>query len=174
MRALPVAGGTVREAARDVLLGGKFLIPARTPMFLPLHAIHNTWRNFEQPGAFLPERWAVPGAEYARRGLTPDSTVPGMRAALCLECLQRTAQLGAGRTEPATCRQSQGQCRGVSSMRLCLYDDAGKAKEAGSGAAAAAENSSHLNGTKDDGVAQGASSPRCQPSPHALRPAVHP
>ena len=57
---LPVAGGTVREARRDVLLGGRHLIPRNTPLFLPLHAIHNSWRNFEEPGSFLPERWALP------------------------------------------------------------------------------------------------------------------
>ena len=33
---------------------------------LQMHAIHNTWRNFEEPDRFLPERWQVPGAEYAR------------------------------------------------------------------------------------------------------------
>lgn len=74
---LPVAGGTVREARRDVLLGGRHLIPRNTPLFLPLHAIHNSWRNFEEPGSFLPERWALPGAEYAQPGLTPQSTVSG-------------------------------------------------------------------------------------------------
>ena len=31
-----------------------------------MHAIHNTWRNFEEPDSFLPERWLEPGAEYAR------------------------------------------------------------------------------------------------------------
>lgn len=31
-----------------------------------MHAIHNTWRNFEEPNKFLPERWQAPGAEYAR------------------------------------------------------------------------------------------------------------
>ena len=31
-----------------------------------MHAIHNSWRNFEEPQRFLPERWLAPGAEYAR------------------------------------------------------------------------------------------------------------
>lgn len=31
-----------------------------------MHAIHNTWRNYEEPDRFLPERWLAPGAEYAR------------------------------------------------------------------------------------------------------------
>ena len=30
------------------------------------HAIHNTWRNYEEPDRFLPERWQAAGAEYAR------------------------------------------------------------------------------------------------------------
>ena len=77
MRMLPVAGGTVREVRRDVLLGGKHIIPKNTSIFLPLYAIHNSWRNWEQPGRFLPERWLVPGAEYAVPGLTPDSTIDG-------------------------------------------------------------------------------------------------
>ena len=29
-------------------------------------AIHNSWRNFEEPDRFLPERWLAPGADYAR------------------------------------------------------------------------------------------------------------
>ncbi len=31
-----------------------------------MHAIHNSWRNFEEPDKFLPERWLAPGADYAR------------------------------------------------------------------------------------------------------------
>ena len=31
-----------------------------------MHAIHNSWRNFEEPDRFLPERWLAPGADYAR------------------------------------------------------------------------------------------------------------
>ena len=45
----PVAGGTVREVRRDVLLGGKYVIPKNTSIFLPLFAIHNSWRNWEEP-----------------------------------------------------------------------------------------------------------------------------
>ncbi|CAK0779841.1 hypothetical protein CVIRNUC_004867 [Coccomyxa viridis] len=65
-RMYPVAGGTVRAPKKDVMLAGKYIIPARTTVFLPAHAIHNTWRNFEEPDRFLPERWQAPGAEYAR------------------------------------------------------------------------------------------------------------
>ena len=77
MRILPVAGGTARVCARDVLLGGKYLIPRNTPIILPLHAIHNSWRNWEEPDRFLPERWLVPGTEYAVSGLTKGSIIPG-------------------------------------------------------------------------------------------------
>ncbi|EIE19314.1 cytochrome P450 [Coccomyxa subellipsoidea C-169] len=66
MRMYPVAGGTVRMPKKDVLLGGKYLIPKGTTVFLPLHAIHNCRANYEEPDKFLPERWLEPGAEYAR------------------------------------------------------------------------------------------------------------
>ena len=49
MRILPVAGGTARVCARDIVLGGKYLIPRNTPIILPVHAIHNSWRNWEEP-----------------------------------------------------------------------------------------------------------------------------
>ena len=77
MRIIPVAGGTARVCARDVLLGGKYLIPRNTPIVLALHAIQNSWRNWEEPDRFLPERWLVPGVEYAVPGLTRESTVSG-------------------------------------------------------------------------------------------------
>ena len=35
-------------------------------MCCQMHAIHNSWRNFEEPDKFLPERWLAPGADYAR------------------------------------------------------------------------------------------------------------
>ena len=125
MRALPVAGGTVREARRDVLLGGKYLIPARTPLFLPLHAIHNTWRNFEQPGAFLPERWAAPGAEYARPGLTPDSAVPGAHTAFSARnrtCRYPAIAMRYASRSPSThcCRGLHGQHAAGHSQHVCL------------------------------------------------------
>ena len=73
-----MAGGTVRVCApRDTLLGGRYLIPRNTPIILPLHAIHNSWRNWEEPDRFLPERWLVPGTEYAVSGLTKGSIIPG-------------------------------------------------------------------------------------------------
>ncbi|KAK9914782.1 hypothetical protein WJX75_000489 [Coccomyxa subellipsoidea] len=66
MRMYPVAGGTVRNPKKDVLLGGKYLIPKGTTIFLPLHAIHNCKSNWAEPEKFLPERWLEPGAEYAQ------------------------------------------------------------------------------------------------------------
>lgn len=36
MRMYPVAGGTVRNPKKDVLLGGKYLIPKGTTIFLPV------------------------------------------------------------------------------------------------------------------------------------------
>lgn len=50
----PVAGGTVREVRRDVVLGGKHVIPKNTSIFLPLFAIHNSWRNWEEPDRLGP------------------------------------------------------------------------------------------------------------------------
>lgn len=36
----PVAGGTVRNPKKDVLLGGKYLIPKGTTIFLPVRLEH--------------------------------------------------------------------------------------------------------------------------------------
>ncbi len=44
---------------------GPYLVPAGTPVGTPLFAIHNTIHNWDQPHAFMPERWAgVPVEAY--------------------------------------------------------------------------------------------------------------
>lgn len=35
----PVAGGTVRAPKKDVLLAGKYIIPKRTTVFLPVRLL---------------------------------------------------------------------------------------------------------------------------------------
>lgn len=36
----PVAGGTVRMPTKDVLLGGKYLIPKHVTVFVPVSHLH--------------------------------------------------------------------------------------------------------------------------------------
>ena len=38
-RMFPVAGGTVRAPKKDVLLAGKYIIPKRTTVFLPVRPL---------------------------------------------------------------------------------------------------------------------------------------
>ncbi|CAL8468296.1 g7836 [Coccomyxa elongata] len=97
MRMYPVAGGTVRMPKKDVLLGGKYLIPKNTTVFLPLHAIHNSIHNFEEPDKFLPERWLEPGAEYARpRAGCSSASISGRKATDGSAADREGASLAAG------------------------------------------------------------------------------
>ncbi|KAK9819693.1 hypothetical protein WJX72_001295 [[Myrmecia] bisecta] len=67
LRMFPAVGtGTTRlNPKRDVLLGGKILIPKGSLIWMPTHAIQNSTSNWESPDEFLPERWLEPGAEFA-------------------------------------------------------------------------------------------------------------
>uniref|UniRef100_A0A7S3R9P3 Cytochrome P450 n=1 Tax=Dunaliella tertiolecta TaxID=3047 RepID=A0A7S3R9P3_DUNTE len=57
MRLNPVAAtGTVREAPRDMELGG-FPIPQGSRLWIPIHSLHLSTHNFSEPTSFQPERW---------------------------------------------------------------------------------------------------------------------
>ncbi|KAK9820314.1 hypothetical protein WJX72_008814 [[Myrmecia] bisecta] len=68
LRMFPAVGtGTTRlNPKRDVLLGGKVLVPRGTIIWMPTHALQHTPANWEQPDEFLPERWLDPGTEFAK------------------------------------------------------------------------------------------------------------
>ena len=57
MRLKPVAaGGTVRQAAHDITLGGgKYRIPAGTNLWVPIHSIHTSKENWgDSANSFKP------------------------------------------------------------------------------------------------------------------------
>ena len=57
MRLYPPAWAIGREALEDCEIGG-FHVPAKTQMFISQYVVHHDPRNFENPEAFSPERWA--------------------------------------------------------------------------------------------------------------------
>ncbi|CAK0744791.1 hypothetical protein CVIRNUC_001574 [Coccomyxa viridis] len=61
----PVAIGQARLVSADLKLAGGFCLPAGAAALVPHHAMHSTSFNWDKPNEFLPERWLVPGAEYA-------------------------------------------------------------------------------------------------------------
>eukprot|EP00884_Botryococcus_braunii_P008587 jgi/Botrbrau1/1772/Bobra.0217s0027.1 len=64
MRIFPTVGGIFpREVKKDVHLCN-FFFPKGTIIFTPVFATHNHPENWERPDEFIPERWAVEGAEY--------------------------------------------------------------------------------------------------------------
>ncbi|CAL5223031.1 g5486 [Coccomyxa viridis] len=63
MRVRPVAAtGVTRYTKRAMKLGGCYL-PAGTMIAVPFYAVHHNPNNWEDPDAFIPERWSEPGAE---------------------------------------------------------------------------------------------------------------
>ena len=71
------ASGGLRQAPVDIELGG-LRIPARTQLWVPIHALLNSPRNWDRPGEFLPGRWADPDAEFAV--IDPSKVGPGATA----------------------------------------------------------------------------------------------
>ena len=65
----PVATGQVRVAPTDLTLaGGRVVVPRGTMLWVPHHSLHNTKHNWgEDVDDFVPERWLVPGTEYAQK-----------------------------------------------------------------------------------------------------------
>ncbi|CAL8465573.1 g5109 [Coccomyxa elongata] len=62
----PVGGGQMTMSqSHDITLANRLVIPAGTAIWVPHHAIQNVSFNWDQPNAFMPERWLVPGTEYA-------------------------------------------------------------------------------------------------------------
>eukprot|EP00983_Pelagomonas_calceolata_P046338 1140115-Pelagomonas_calceolata.AAC.1 len=62
MRMLPVVSIMGRSVGPKPTRIGPYLIPAGTPVAIPLFAIQNTVHNWEAPDQFMPERWLQVGA----------------------------------------------------------------------------------------------------------------
>ena len=75
----PVGAGQVRVSKSDITLaGGRLHVPAGTMLWVPHHSLHNTAHNWgEDVKEFKPERWLVPGAEYAGKLPMPRSFYEG-------------------------------------------------------------------------------------------------
>lgn len=56
MRLYPPAWAIGREALEDCEIGG-FNVPAKTQLFISQYVVHHDPRFFDNPGAFVPERW---------------------------------------------------------------------------------------------------------------------
>eukprot|EP00884_Botryococcus_braunii_P022866 jgi/Botrbrau1/9263/Bobra.180_1s0020.1 len=72
----PGAVNTTREALFDVSLGGKYLLPKGTMVWMPLYAIMRSAANWEDPDSFQPERFLLDGAELAKSDKTDPSSLP--------------------------------------------------------------------------------------------------
>ncbi|GAX82238.1 hypothetical protein CEUSTIGMA_g9666.t1 [Chlamydomonas eustigma] len=59
LHAIVATTSTIREADRDVELGG-YYVPKGTVVWAPLTCLHCSAHNWEDPLAFKPERWLVP------------------------------------------------------------------------------------------------------------------
>lgn len=66
MRVSPVAGGgTFRASSKDIILGGRYKIPAGVLLIPHFYSEFNSPEFWDSADKFLPERWADPDAEYA-------------------------------------------------------------------------------------------------------------
>jgi cytochrome P450 len=57
LRLYPVVPGLGREAVSDCQIGG-YPVPKGTSLFLSMWTVHRDQRFFDQPGEFIPDRWA--------------------------------------------------------------------------------------------------------------------
>lgn len=96
MRCKPVASsGTTRRVKRDLVVGGH-LVPAGSIVLAPFDAVHHLPQNWpDDPDAFLPERWAAPGAEFVPGDAPPSSTA--VDGDLHLHATADVADVAAGR-----------------------------------------------------------------------------
>ena len=77
----PVGIGQMRIChSHDLsLAGGRLFVPRGTIVWVPHHAMHNAAHNWDEPEAFKPERWLVPGGgvEFADRLTMPKDWYSG-------------------------------------------------------------------------------------------------